>query len=398
MVVLSNPIVIACGHRHIRTKCGNSFPAFLIRLPENLEEPVYFWRSKRDFLLLNRATEHSFPKKAFAKLADQALSGGPWVRPDDGEALSSGGYCKLVGDAGDVIGSNNFNQNMKKSLQHLDEFLLKAFSASRKTTTDNGDEVVKAWNVFCKREHTEHLLDSSNTINNSYETHTATAARLGQYFASDENAQLVVRKMIELLEHNVGSNDFSSSSLVFIEPSCGDGRILSKLLNATKQIDADSINILGYDIDPTVIERAKAKLSGFKVALECKDFLSLSRQDLLSSISPRTVTGEEASSRKRVRAEDRKVFVLGGPPYTPKPLPQQFILHSIQQHMAEIIVFILPERCKKDADHIQQILNSTRPDWAASWHYSHTELANIDFSFEQASVQQPSVLQCWYQM
>jgi len=404
MVASSNPKVIACGHRHIHTKSGNSFPAFLIRLPEHDGEKSddrYFWRSKRDFLLLNRATDHSFPKKAFAKLSDQALSGGAWVRPNDDEGPSSGGYCKLLRDVGDIIiERNNFNPNMKKSLQHLDEFLSKAFSASRKATTDNSDEnslIVKAWAVFCKPEHTEHLADSSNnTTNNSYETHTPTAARLGQYFASDENARLVVKKMIELLERDVDPN----AQLIFIEPSCGDGRILSELLNATKQIEADSINTLGYDIDPTAIERAKINLSGSKVALECKDFLSLSRQDLLSSILPPTATKEETSSRKRRRADDdRKVMVLGGPPYTPKPLPQKFILHSIQQLKAQVVVFILPERCKKDADHIQQILNSTIPDGEKRrWLYSHTELPNIDFSFEQSTVQQPSVLQCWYQM
>lgn len=384
--------VIACGHRHIHTKSGNSFPAFLIRLPahnDGKSQEQYFWRSKREFLVLNRATEHSFPKKAFAKLSDQALSGGPWVRPDDDED-PSGGYCKVVRDVGDIE-SNNFNSNMKKSLRQLDEFLLKAFSASRKEATE-------AWSIFCKPEHTQHLSDSCNTTNNSHKTHTQTAARLGQYFASDDNAQLVVRKTRELLERDGERSSF----ITFIEPSCGDGRIVSELLNATKQMEADSINIIGYDIDPTAIERANAKLSGSEVVLECKDFLSLSRRDLLSAISPPTVTKEETQSRKRRWADDDngKIIVLGGPPYTPKPLPQQFILHSIQQLKAEIVVFILPERCKKDADRIQLILNSTLSQGATrrSWIYSHTELANIDFSFEQTKIQQPSVLQCWYQM
>ncbi len=88
--------------------------------------------------------------------------------------------------------------------------------------------------------------------------------------------------MIELPEQDgERSND---DSYVFIEPSCGDGRIMSKLLTATKQMKDASINVLGYDIDTNAIYRAKAKLNGNKVLLECKDFLSLSRQDLMSKI------------------------------------------------------------------------------------------------------------------
>lgn len=395
------PKVIACGHRQIETKSGNSFPAFLIRCGES--DHRYFWRSKRDFLVLNRAAEHSFPKKAFAKLSDQAQSSGSWVRPDDDEA-PSGGYCKLVGDhdVSDNI-ERNFNPNMKKSLLQLDEFLLKAYSASKEAITDNDDDekdsIVTAWNVFCRPEHTNHLTDSSNSSTNNLTTHTPTAARLGQYFASDENARLVIRKLVELLERD-SEHSTSGSQLVFVEPSCGDGRIISELLNTKKQLKADNVKILGYDIDPTAIERAKANLSGNEVALECKDFLSLSLEDLSNCT---TTTDEETSSRKRRRRassdDNGKIVVVGGPPYTPKPLPQQFILHSIQQLQAELVVFILPERCRKDADHLQQKLNTNATNKSKrKWCYSNTELENIDFSFEDSTIQQPSVLQCWYQM
>lgn len=84
---MPSPKIIACGHYHISTKAGNSFPAVLVLFPDekNPTRERYFWRSKRDFLLLSRAISgpHSFPKKAFAKLSDQALTGGPWVCPDD---------------------------------------------------------------------------------------------------------------------------------------------------------------------------------------------------------------------------------------------------------------------------------------------------------------------------
>ena len=257
---------------------------------------------------------------------------------------------------------------------------------------------------FCKTEHTEHLLVPSShshgnnisTRNSSYTAHTSKAYRLGQYFASDDNAQLVISRMIELLEQDgERSND---DSYVFIEPSCGDGRIISKLLTATKQMKDTSINVLGYDIDANAIERAKTKLNGSQVMLECKDFLSLSRQDLLSNIQNfHSSNDESTSSRKRRRPDNghEKIIVIGGPPYTPKELPKQFILHSINLK-ADIVVFILPKRCEKEAVQIQQILNDRRTDEKLTWSYSNVELANIEFSFEKTTVQQPSILQCWF--
>lgn len=60
------PKVIACGYRHVQTKTGNYFPAFLIRLPRldaiinEADEQSnssysyrYVWRTKRDFLLVS---------------------------------------------------------------------------------------------------------------------------------------------------------------------------------------------------------------------------------------------------------------------------------------------------------------------------------------------------------
>ena len=201
--------------------------------------------------------------------------------------------------------------------------------------------------------------------------------------------------MIELLEQDgERSND---DSYVFIEPSCGDGRIIRKLLTATKQMKDTSINVLGYDIDANAIERAEAKLNGSQVMLECKDFLSLSRQDLLSNIQ-HFHSDELTLSRKRRRPDNghEKIIVIGGPPYTPKELPKQFILHSITDLKACIIVFILPKRCEKEAETVQQILNDRRTDRKLTWSYSNVELANIEFSFEKTTVQQPSILQCWF--
>lgn len=56
-----HPKVIACGHKHITVKTGNSFPAFLVQLPATSRRHddassnhcCFFWRTKRDFLLVS---------------------------------------------------------------------------------------------------------------------------------------------------------------------------------------------------------------------------------------------------------------------------------------------------------------------------------------------------------
>ena len=73
--IMSQPKVIACGHKYFSAKTGNSFPAFLVQF-SSLREPFddycasssknyrsdgdygtkmcCFWRSKHDFLLVRK--------------------------------------------------------------------------------------------------------------------------------------------------------------------------------------------------------------------------------------------------------------------------------------------------------------------------------------------------------
>jgi hypothetical protein len=89
--------------------------------------------------------------------------------------------------------------------------------------------------------------------------------------------------------------------------------------------------------------------------------------------------------------------VFGGPPYTPKDLPEKFILHSIRELHAAVVVFLLPERCRKDAVRVQEILNDSNVENKRRWQYMNKELANITFDFKGSHVFQPSILQFWYQ-
>ncbi|KAL7551062.1 hypothetical protein ACHAWF_014263 [Thalassiosira exigua] len=426
---VSGPRVIGCGHLRVRSKSGNEFPAFLVRLPpvgaggcggsgsesESDDLPggprCYFWRTKRDFLLLDRSRRRHagapssppFPKKAYAKLCDRAtdgdgLVGGPWLRPDDEES-PAGGYCKLVKDLPRSVGGNltpapvettdNFDPRMKKSLAQMDSFLIASCAASLQAlsskmgagdnatvqmlgnnyTCSSAEDTVamaEAWAIFCRLEDSDNLVVPSGI--SKEDSKSMNPATLGQYFASEENSNIVVRSALKLLS----SMEHIDGRLVFLEPSCGDGRILNGLLEALDKPGFGTRRVVGLDIDPVSIEKAKERLSQSTVTLLCADFLSLEKHIILS----------------RVHKPDEVLVVLGGPPYTPKYLPKQFILHSITKLNAEVVAFILPKRCARDADDIQKELSG--------YCYTNSDLANMLFSFEGRTVPQPSILQCWH--
>lgn len=420
----SGPRVIGCGHLRVRTKSDNEFPALLVCLPcGGNDECRYFWRTKRDFLLLNRslrqhndASTTTFPKKAFTKLCEQAMSQvdcncRPWVRPDDDRA-PAGGYCELINilvrkngnrHALDNSTTHNFDPKMRKSLIQLDTFLETAYMLSShsnstsnaiNSTLTSGDieemstrraaiTIAEAWSTFCRQEDTENLVVPS-TVSKEPECKkdelVANAAKLGQYFASDENAKNVVKTVFKLLPNMKQFNgSIASDRVLFVEPSCGDGRIIEELLQSSE--NEESNMIYGVDIDPISLEKADQKFDRSKVILKCADFLSLRRDDLLTETSC---------------TEDMTLVALGGPPYTPKCLPERFILHCAQELKAQIVVFILPDRCAKDADNIQKKLNSQHGHDESHWCYTNDALDNILFNFKDTTVLQPSILQSWY--
>ena len=155
---------------------------------------------------------------------------------------------------------------------------------------------------------------------------------------------------------------------------------MEALLQSTEYKRSNVKGILGIDIDPIAIEKARAKLGQMKdTTLRCADFLSLERGQLFSDMPINHET---------------TLVAVGGPPYTPKNLPEKFVLHSILEMRAEVVVFILPKRCEKDAEAIKERLNARSN--CENFCYSNSDLENITFSFEDATVQQPSILQCWY--
>lgn len=165
----------------------------------------------------------SFPKKAYQRLCEAATTNdepnnndtvmGPWIRPDDDEA-PSGGYLELVRSK--IIDTtpqtemkNSYCPHMKKSLYQLDSFLLAArnLCTAEVPATDQGKEtdkqetpstysplgILEAWSLFCREENSKDLIpvDDLLSVNNTDHTNEIdnNPAKLGQYFASKENAK-----------------------------------------------------------------------------------------------------------------------------------------------------------------------------------------------------------------
>lgn len=345
----SLPRVIACGYRVIRIpKSGVTYPAFLCSWP-GLATPV--WRSKRDFLLLNRASKHVLPKAALKKLAEQA----PWKRP--GVEMEST--------------SDRYHPTMKKSLMLLDQFLQKA----QHQATINELNMRLAWDVFGRPMDTENLMDPEQTLDEGRASSSQIGSQFGQYFCTSENANRVVSLGLEKLGLQVLNDE--KQHLVFVEPSCGHGDIIDALVSrlTKSNIASNRVSILAFDIDPNALEKSRGRkltTSAYSISYCCQDFLS---------------------SRRPQKFSQSRVVLVGGPPYTTGPgnfnniqrdLPARFVHHGIDEWGASVVSFLMPTRYHK------VVLVEGRP-------CETVELDSSTFYFQgETPVTQPSIIQCYY--
>ncbi len=345
--------VLACGYREIRIpKSGATFPAFLCSLP-GLRDPV--WRSKRDFLLLNRGSKHILPKAAFKKLAEHA----PWKRPGE-----------------DMEGQpDRYHSAMKKSLMLLDQFLQK----SQRDATEHM-ESCSAWEKFCLSTDTEDLIDTRQQHDDSSISATSKqiSSQLGQYFCTPENAMKVVSLALGKLGSQVLNDE--KQRLLFVEPSCGHGDVLEALVSQLSEsnVASNRVAILAFDIDPNAIEKSRErKLSApiYSITYVCHDFLGTTR--------PSDCQGQ-------------RIVCIGGPPYTTgqgnlsniqRDLPARFVHHCIEEWGAYVVSFLMPARYRK------AIIDVTN-----RYQCETLELESSTFYFQgETQVTQPSIAQCYFE-
>jgi hypothetical protein len=357
------PCILACGYRKIKSsKSGLEFPTFLVALGQG--EPV--WRSKRDFLLIGRASSSykQLPRAALKKLAEKS----PWKCPNVELAIYD--TC-----------ANKFDPYMKKSICQLDQFLQEI---NKRHQED--DKVQEAWGVFCRPSDTEELIPAISAAAEqirgdckikiepaakSPSTSQVESSRLGQYFCSAENAKLMVDIVLESIQPYLESN------IRFVEPSCGHGDIVTALINELERrsLLSENISMHGLDIDPNAIQTCR------KLNFSSKCNIEWTCQNFLQSSSPK-------------HDKPSITVCLGGPPYTSgvgsqskvkRDLPDLFVAHCLKEWDAHIVCFLLPARYRETPVVVPTGFDSKT-----------FELNSSTFYFQGISkVTQPSIIQCF---
>lgn len=331
------PYIIACGYRQIRIPKSNLlFPAWLI----SFGNKTCWWRSKKDVCKLGGAAR-LFPKSAWKKLSESA----PWMRPGEEEVPLLSELCE-----------NHWTDRMQKCLRQIDQFL-------QQCSQSTSDEGQNAWTHFCRAEHNADLADDGDGASQPPQQR---GNALGQYFCSPSNAQTVVNVFVDVI------NRLSERQICVVEPSCGHGRLVQTMIEKYPAVDW---SVLGMDIDPTAIEVCKKQLPHDNLKWIATDFLTSQRYDFVS--------------------ETATVVALGGPPYSAgaghaldmrRDLPVRFVEHAIFQWRAQLVVFIMPERCRyENYNHLEGYLQKT------------IELQESIFYFQdQTPIRQPSIIQCFW--
>lgn len=398
-----HPQVLACGYRRIQSpKTALTFPAWLVQLsPERS-----YWRSKKDFLLLFRATKGGktklqCPKSALNKLSEKA----PWNRqaPQPKKDVD-------INDQKSCHQNNNYEPSMTKNIYLLDTYL-----RSVAALCDQEDlHVSKAWSHFIRPHDTDGLLsllplecsegttlvgamplitspdddhepgqnlrelphqEEAVSVGTQHEA-AIRSCKLGQYFCSPATARQLVHLTLEFVRQQQEQQKHKTQGpVVFLEPSCGHGDIVRQLL---QDLDGTSIvehnfHVLGCDIDDSAIQRCRQQFpQSDHLEWICDDFL-------------RTTPSDHHASGTLV--------VLGGPPYTSgagsgslveRDLPLAFFLHCANVWKAAFVAFILPVRYKACPMQL--------PGWNVE---THALSESSTFFFRgQEGVVQPSIIQC----
>lgn len=219
------------------------------------------------------------------------------------------------------------------------------------------------------------------------------ARKMQQYFMSPANIEFIVNEALKCPQEHT----------IFVEPSCGDGRLLVALA-ARPAVTA----IVGCELDPGMASRAleacRSSSHSRKCSVYSRDFLATTRLDLIPV---------------ERRGLNTDVVVCGGPPYTAgggdgslvssgdpsadtgRDLPLQFIRHAACVLGARLIVYLLPPRCGEPA-----FIDRTKANFLCKngealshvgdeWNVVTLQAPNNEFDFCGRIIRQPSIIQIW---
>eukprot|EP01041_Mallomonas_annulata_P001214 gene1214-2364_t len=321
----------------------------------------------------------------------------------------------LVNSSPWKLNDTGWHVQLKSSVRIFDEWLCTTFTSLRETTCLSNFMD----NEWCRR--TEDARLTKKVLE-------ADPRRFQQYFISDENKALMIRRCKEW--------SLESDNTLFLEPSCGQGDLLTGLV-------AEGWSCVGCDIDPVVCDRARETLARLATELSpetfavpvpviTQDFLTVTRASLMDVAAhgrPHDTTGVD---------QHMVVVVVGCPPYTcgggtgaltaagsaesdtGRDLPLHFIVHCANTIGADKMLFLLPPRCGDPAfigrvrtaisrGHSQRYCHGhsdgsttttssrTVPESESGmgWNVVNSESASNLFYFCGREVHQPAIIQSW---
>ena len=190
---------------------------------------------------------------------------------------------------------------------------------------------------------------------------------LQQYFTLNDNIETLITTTFEyLLLSNTHSCILHDS--LFIEPSCGDGRIIQSLI--TKGCK----NIIGYEIDGEIIQ-------------------SIENTEVKSKISVQDFTTIDNIQHSE---EYKNIILIGNPPFADQQkyrhYPLEFILKGIIHYNVNFVAFILPTRCHSSSSFMAHLLDQIHIHSSSPWKIINIVDIDSSFEFSHRIITQPSIL------
>jgi tRNA G10 N-methylase Trm11 len=222
------------------------------------------------------------------------------------------------------INDNGYDKSMIKVIKISEQYI--------NFILNNIDEITK-YNFLDeeKYQQTISIINSKRIIEKK--------PRLLQQFFTKEND---INELINLSKFNIDNNILLNNT-IFIEPSCGDGRILVELCNR-------NYKCIGIDIDYEILQKAQINLKYINdvdnrnnmLGLICQDFLKLSKNDICIP-------------------DNSNIIIIGNPPYRDTineedhDYTMRFIM-KCKEINANRVAFILPKRNSK-SKFIEKLIN-----------------------------------------
>lgn len=219
---------------------------------------------------------------------------------------------------------------------------------------------------------------------------------LQQYFASETNIKLLIENCVM---------DTPIDRIIFIEPSCGDGRIMRNL------IQQGAKHVVGCDIDPEMGDKTRLMLNSLETVVDAtvyvQDFLTTTeailerdnRNDLIkvAIASPPYSIISDNSADVMIECSEPKTSDFDYSQSNREDYPLLFLLHCALVLKVCRVALLLPDRCGSSSfiSFAAQLLNDSPHKAEGTWRLLRSIPADSSFELIGRVIKQPAVIQVW---